>query len=134
MRVVVESLRIKNRVKNHSLAKSIHDQPWGALVSVLTYQAANAGGWVKRVTPKNTSQWGATGGALPDRKLTLDDRRDHGASCGMGCDRDIHAAINVCQVGLQAHRSGGHTPVHSEKEARNLEGQVEHVEPYALVT
>ena len=116
---MVESLRIKKLVKNHRLAKSIHDQQWGSLVSLLTDKAAKASGWVKRVDPRTTSQWGSTCGALPEQKSTLKDRVYHGGSCGMVGDRDINAALNVLQVGLATHWSGGKPGAFEEGSAQS---------------
>jgi putative transposase len=35
----VESLKVKNMAKNHTLAKAVHDVAWGELVGQLKYKA-----------------------------------------------------------------------------------------------
>ena len=99
-RFVVEALQITNMVKNHALARSIHEQPWGLFVDMLTYKAENAGGWVRRVNPRHTSQRCSGCGAMPGVKLTLADRESVCTTCGLVLDRDINAAQNVLQVGM----------------------------------
>ena len=52
----IEDLRIRNMVKNHRFAKSISDAGWGQFFSFLTYKAEEAGCYVGRVNPRNTSK------------------------------------------------------------------------------
>ena len=65
---VVEDLKIQNMVKNRYLAKSIMEQQWGRFVQYLTYKAESAGGFVRRVDPKFTSQLCSRCGSLPDKE------------------------------------------------------------------
>ncbi|MEA1870516.1 MAG: transposase, partial [Euryarchaeota archaeon] len=55
-RIVFEDLQIKNMVKNHHLARSIHDASWDMLINFTTYKAEYAGGTVELVNPRNTSK------------------------------------------------------------------------------
>ena len=50
-RVYVEDLKIPNLLRNRRLARSIAEQNWGGFVSLLTYKAEEAGGWVRKVPP-----------------------------------------------------------------------------------
>ena len=54
--IKVEDLQIKNMVKNPNLSKSIHDAGWGQFVSFLTYKAEEAGCYIEKVNPRNTSK------------------------------------------------------------------------------
>ena len=102
----VEDLEIGNMVKNHSLARSILEQQWGKFVTMLTYKAESAGGWVTRVDPRGTSQRCNACGSVPDEKVELKVRVYRCDSCGLEEDRDINAAKNVLSLGL-SQRSGG---------------------------
>ena len=96
----IEDLKIKNMVKNRRLARSIHEQMWGTFYSLLTYKAEDAGGWIKRVNPKNTSQRCCQCHHLPLQKIGLEVRTYECESCGNTINRDINAAKNVLQIGL----------------------------------
>jgi putative transposase len=54
--IAFEDLNIKGMVKNHCLAKSISDAAWNQLIQPTTYKAENAGGEVRMVDPRGTSQ------------------------------------------------------------------------------
>ena len=118
----VEDLEINNMVKNHKLAKSIHEQMWGTFVGLLTHKAENAGGFVKKVNPRNTSQRCSNCGMMPNEKLTLKDREYKCQFCGLVKDRDWNAACNILQDGIRNSASlpGGKSavesmiPVHTE--------------------
>ena len=105
-RWVVEDLQIGNMVRNHSLARSIMEQQWGRFVTMLTYKAEGAGGWVVRVNPRGTSQRCSACGAVPDEKLGLAVRTYQCDACGLSLDRDLNAAKNVLQRGLAALAAG----------------------------
>ena len=109
-RIYVEDLKIPNMLRNRRLARSIAEQNWGTFVSLLTYKAEEAGGWVRKVSPHHTSQWCSECGALPAGKLTLDQRTYECRSCGHAEDRDVNAARNILQVGLALHPPGGVLP------------------------
>lgn len=102
-RFYVEDLKIPNMVKNHHLARSIHEQQWGNFVSMLTYKAESAGGWVRKVPAKNTTQICSSCGSLPETPITLKDRMYHCYACGVSIDRDTNAAVNVLHKGEFLH-------------------------------
>ena len=55
-RFYVEDLKIPNMVRNRHLSRSIMEQQWGTFIGYLTYKASSAGGWVRKVDPRNTTQ------------------------------------------------------------------------------
>jgi putative transposase len=98
--ICVESLQVKNMVKNHSLAKAISDVGWSEFVSQLEYKAQ----WYGRNLVK-IDKWYPSSkrcfdcGHLLD-SLTLDVRHWTCPECGVHHDRDVNAAKNIHAVGL----------------------------------
>ena len=115
-RFYVEDLMINNMLRNRCLSRGISEQNWGAFVSMLAYKAEEAGGWVRKVPPHNTSQRCSSCGAMPKEKVTLDVRTYECASCGYTADRDVNAARNILAVGLALDRPGGAPPARREEE------------------
>ena len=97
--VCVESLQVKNMVKNHSLAKAISDVGWGEFVRQLDYKAT----WYGRTLVKidkfypSSKRCHACGHLLDS--LTLDIREWTCPQCGVCHDRDINAAKNIVAAG-----------------------------------
>ncbi len=54
--VAFEDLKVRNMVRNHALAKSIHDAGWSQLVRFAEYKASRAGKLVVRVPPAYSTQ------------------------------------------------------------------------------
>jgi putative transposase len=104
--ICVESLRVKNMVKNHCLAKSIHDVGWGEFVRQLEYKAA----WYGRTLIKidtffpSSKRCFACGHVLDD--LPLDVRQWTCPKCGVHHDRDFNAANNILAEGLSVAACG----------------------------
>jgi len=98
--VCVESLQVKNMVKNHCLAKAIEDVGWSEFVRQLEYKAT----WYGRTLVKidkwypSSKRCNACGHIL--ESLTLDIRSWTCPECGTHHDRDINAAKNVLAAGL----------------------------------
>ena len=90
--LAVEDLNIKGLARTR-LAKSVHDAAWRRFLDILSYKAANAGGWVEKVDPRYTSQACSGCGALVPK--TLSDRWHECSDCGLSLDRDINAAKNI---------------------------------------
>ena len=92
--IAVEDLQIKNMVKNHKLAKSINDAGWGQFLSFITYKAEEAGCYVEKVNPYNTSKkcW-KCGYIYKDMKLSV--RTWTCPVCNTVHDRDKNASINI---------------------------------------
>lgn len=98
--ICVESLAVKNMVKNHCLAKAISDVGWSEFVSQLEYKAA----WYGRNLVK-IDKWYPSSKRCSDcghilDSLTLDVRVWTCPECGVVHDRDINAAKNIRSVGL----------------------------------
>ena len=111
---VVEDLDISNMMnKDNKISKtmnrSIMEQTWHKFIQMLTYKAENAGGWVKRVNPKNTTQQCSSCGHIPDEKIGLNIRTYKCSVCGFIEDRDVNAAKNILNRGENKHNSGGVT-------------------------
>ncbi len=105
--ICVESLHVKNMVKNHCLAKAISDVGWSEFVSQLEYKAA----WYGRNLVK-IDKWYPSSkrcfdcGHLLD-SLTLDVRIWTCPECGVVHDRDLNAARNIHAVGLTVFEACG---------------------------
>ena len=120
--VCVESLQVKNMVKNHCLAKAISDVGWSEFVRQLEYKAE----WYGRTLVK-IDKWYPSSkrcfdcGHLLD-SLTLDIRHWVCPECGVEHDRDINAAKNILFAG-QAIRACGESVRPGRAKARTGNSQ-----------
>ena len=105
--ICLESLAVKNMLKNHCLAKAIQDVGWSEFVRQLEYKAA----WYGRIVVK-IDRWTPSSkmchccGWIKD-DLTLEDRVFVCHDCGTITDRDYNAACNILAAGLVASACGG---------------------------
>lgn len=98
--IYFEKLNIKGLVKNHKLARSIHDSAWGKLIQYVTYRSVMLRDIPPVFVPCNgTTQICSNCGT--EVKKTLSDRTHQCTVCGMVTDRDINAALNILKVGQE---------------------------------
>jgi IS605 OrfB family transposase len=97
-RIVVEELNVAGMVKNHILAKSIHDAGWASFVKTLEHKAEEAGAQVIKVPAHHTTQMCSECGDIAPKSLSA--RRHTCISCGHEEDRDINAAKNIKSRGI----------------------------------
>jgi putative transposase len=100
-RIVFEKLNITGMVRNHSLAQAIMDATWGKLRLYTTYKVERRGGQTIVVNPTGTSQKCSRCGVGAKEKLDLPVRIFECWSCGLVIDRDVNAALNILQLGLE---------------------------------
>jgi putative transposase len=105
--ICVESLAVKNMVKNHCLAKAISDVGWGEFVRQLEYKSK----WYGRTLVK-IDQWYPSSKTCHACKhvldsLPLDIREWVCPECGVVHDRDTNAALNILAEGLSVAACGG---------------------------
>lgn len=98
--VCVESLAVKNLIRNRSLSKAIADAGWGELVRQLEYKATWAGRQMVKLdrwfpSSKRCSCCGHTLASLP-----LKVRDWTCPACATEHDRDLNAAVNIKAAGL----------------------------------
>ena len=98
--IVIEDLRTKNLLKNHSLAKPISSQAWRELRTMLEYKCKRYGKKLVIVSPNYTSQICSNCGYHSGKK-PLDIREWTCPKCGANHDRDINASINILNRGLK---------------------------------
>ena len=101
--IAVEDLQIKNMVRNHNLSKSIHDAGWGQFVSFLTYKAEEAGCYVEKVNPRNTSKKCSVCGYI-HKEMTLSVREWTCPICYTEHDRDENASVNILNKTIRSER------------------------------
>ena len=97
--IVIEDLAVANMVRNHSLARAIHDASWSALRSMLEYKADSCGRTVIVVdrwlpSSKTCSRCGQVKAAMPLRERVF-----QCVACGLVLDRDVNAARNIVAAG-----------------------------------
>ncbi|MCY3749944.1 MAG: RNA-guided endonuclease TnpB family protein, partial [Gammaproteobacteria bacterium] len=105
--VCVETLKVKNMLKNRKLAKLIADASWSELIRKLDYKAAWTGKHLVHVdqwfaSSKTCSACGAVAGIM-----LLDVRAWECKSCRVKHDRDINAARNIRQQGILKLKAAG---------------------------
>lgn len=107
-RICVENLNMNGMVRNHHLAKSIHDASWNAFLDILTDKAERAGHVVVRVPARFTTQKCSRCGEYVQKSLSV--RTHICTSCGLVEDRDVNAAKNILQAGVQHAIQAGAPP------------------------
>lgn len=97
--IILESLDIKNLIENTELSQHITDVGWRTFINMLIYKAERYGKQVIQIdkyfpSTKRCSSCGVVGDNKPlnIRKWTC--------KCGVTHDRDINAAINIKNEGL----------------------------------
>ena len=96
--IAFEDLKVRNMVRNHSLAKSITDAGWGQLRSFTEHKASRSARLVVRVRPEYSTQECFFCGALNQVPLSV--RSFDCQSCKKVLDRDFNAAWIVLKRGL----------------------------------
>jgi putative transposase len=105
--IAIENLAVKNMIKNRKLSKAISNVAWGTLVSLLKYKSE----WhdrklvvIDRFYPSSKSC--SNCGHLLD-ELPLNIREWTCPSCGVHHDRDVNAAKNILNEGLNILSGSG---------------------------
>ena len=99
--ICLETLKVKNMVKNRRLARVISDASWSSFYSKLEYKIAeNQGCLVKIDSYYPSSKTCSNCGNVKD-KLLLSERTYHCEECGFEIDRDLNASINILNTGLK---------------------------------
>jgi putative transposase len=105
--IVLESLSVKNMVKNHRLAKAISDAGWGEIARQLEYKAKWYGRTVVRIDRWQPSSKTCFDCGYVLDSLPLDVREWTCPQCGVWHDRDVNASLNILAVGRTVSACGG---------------------------
>lgn len=98
--IVIENLAVKNMAKNSKLAKSIHDVSWGKFIRMLTYKSEWNGRDLKVIGRFFPSSKTCSNCGTIKEELKLNERTFKCGSCGHEMDRDLNAALNILNEGL----------------------------------
>ena len=99
--ICLETLKVKNMVKNRRLAKSISDVSWSSFIEKLSYKVAENQGYLVKIDAYYPSSKTCSNCGCVKDKLSLSERTYHCNECGFEIDRDLNASINILNVGLK---------------------------------
>ncbi|ARU55779.1 IS200/IS605 family transposase OrfB [Oleiphilus messinensis] len=105
--VAVETLKVKNLLKNRKLAKHIADASWFSLIQKLEYKAKAQGKHLVRIDQWFASTKTCSGCGHKMASLSLSVRHWTCPACKAVLDRDVNAAINIRQQGIIKLRAEG---------------------------
>lgn len=116
--ICVESLNVRNLLKNHCLAGAISDASWSRFVKMLSYKAKWRG--------KNfihIDQWFPSSKTCSEcghilNQIELSVRKWQCPECEAWNDRDINAAINIHNKGIETGVGSPEAPVESWRKRR----------------
>ena len=104
--IALETLAVKNMVKNHNLAQAISDVSWSTFVSMLEYKADWYGKNILRIGQFAPSSKTCSCCGNINKELTIKNREWTCSSCSAVLDRDVNAACNIKSFALKNILSG----------------------------
>ena len=99
--ICLETLKVKNMVKNKRLSKSISDVSWNSFISKLEYKIAENQGYLVKIDKFYPSSKTCSNCGCVKESLKLSERTYKCNECGFTIDRDLNASINILNVGLK---------------------------------
>ena len=99
--VVMETLKVHNLIKNRKLSKSIADVGWSMFVNMIEYKCERYGKEFVQIDQWYPSSQICSHCNHKDGKKALSVREWTCSNCGSHHDRDINAAINIKNKGLE---------------------------------
>jgi len=129
----METLKVKNMLKNKYLAKAIADAGWGEFVRQIEYKSKIYSTYIERVGVFYPSSKLCSVCGFKNTELKLKDRNWLCSGCETKHDRDINAAMNLKQyLGLQGNkrlwRCEGYSNVSNDKAVSVFEAGTESVQ------
>jgi len=110
--VLVEDLNITGMIKNRKLAKAIQDQGWAQFVTLLSYKLKWNNGVLHKI-----DRWAAstkTCSCCGSKKtLTLSERTYVCSNCDNVMDRDLNAATNILNWGIDDINTAGTAEIYA---------------------
>ena len=99
--ICLETLNVKNMVKNRKLSKAISSVSWSSFITKLEYKIAENQGCLVKINPLYPSSKTCSNCGNVKDKLLLSERTYHCTECGFTIDRDLNASINILNAGLK---------------------------------
>ena len=100
--ICLETLSVKNMVKNHKLAQAISDVSWSEFVRQLEYKGEWYGKNIIKIDKFFASSKTCSNCGRKKDELNLDERQWTCRQCNAPHDRDINAANNIKNMGMSA--------------------------------
>ena len=98
--IVIETLNVRGMKKNHNLAKAIGNVSWSRFSQFLKYKAEKSGKNIIEIGMFEKSSKTCSVCGHVNNDLTLKEREWTCKSCKTKLDRDVNAAINIRNFGL----------------------------------
>ena len=99
--ICLETLKVKNMLKNRRLSKAISDTSWNSFISKIEYKVAENQGYLVKIDKFYPSSKTCSNCGCVKDKLSLSERTYKCNECGFTIDRDLNASINILNVGLK---------------------------------
>ena len=99
--IFLETLNVKNMVKNRKLSRVISDVSWSSFITKLEYKIAENQGKIVKISPFYPSSKTCSNCGNVKKELKLSERTYHCEECGFIIDRDLNASINILKAGLK---------------------------------
>jgi|LakMenEpi03Aug12_release.lakeMendotaPanAssembly.Ray.scaffolds.fasta_scaffold31705_7 putative transposase len=97
--IFCETLKVKNMLKNHKLAKSISDVSWSKFITILEYKSGWYGRNLIKIGIFEPSSKTCNNCGHKKEELLLSERIFKCEKCSHNEDRDVNAAKNIKRIG-----------------------------------